>query len=116
MKNRGKLVTVPVSRTAVMGRRDDASTLRHRICDEVTASKAKAPVFIGLQQETKRHIDRQPTTEDCTKHSTCLGRAPTDESGLPPELREWIDRVIVPALLRVYREERNHASKLPPEG
>ena|ERR1700733_2211862 len=116
MKHRSKLVTVPPSQALALGRRDNASNLRHRKCDELTPDKAKAPVFIGLQQETEQDIREQTPSEGCTKHSTRLGRAATDESAIEPELREWIDRVIVPALLCVYLEERNHASKLPREG
>jgi hypothetical protein len=116
MKNLSKLVTVPLSQTVALGRRDITLPLRDRECDEVTADEAKTPVFIELQQGTKRDIGEQPTAEGCTKHLTGMGHALNDKSPIQPELREWIDRVIVPALLRVYLEERNHASKLPREG
>jgi hypothetical protein len=115
MKNRSKFVTVPLSQAVALGQRDNASTPRHRKCDEITGDKAKVPVFTGLQQGTNQDIGEQSTAECCPKPSAGLGRGAND-SAIPPELREWIDRVIVPALLRVYLEERNYASKLPREG
>ena len=105
---------VPPSQVLRLGHWDTATAPCDSQPGKVPVESAKVPVLIGLQPDFTTGITGTPRSEVGPSYSVRLGRNLPVERVLEPQLRQWIDRVIVPALLRIYSEEqRNDTSELP---
>lgn len=115
MKKRRTTVTVPLSQTLGLGQWDTTANGRDSQRDKLGTDEAKVPVFIKLQRDTKRDSEETRASEDRPTAVRHLGRGGTIKLALTPELRQWIDRVIVPALVRDFLADlEEHASENPP--
>jgi hypothetical protein len=118
MRMRSNPTVVPVSQTPNLGQRDTHATLRDSMRDKPGTDEAKAPVFIRLQRDTKRDNEGTRASQGCPNAVRQLGRSRTVEPALTPEIRLWIDRVIVPALVRDFLTglEEDASENLPSVG
>ncbi len=100
MKKQGNAITVPLSQPPGLGQWDASVQRRDSKRDKAGIDKAKVPVFTKLQRDSKRDSKKARASEVCPTTRQHLGQDGITRAILSPELREWIDRVFVPALVR----------------
>lgn len=105
MKKRRNAVTVPLSQTLGLGRRDTSTSARDSQSDKRGTDEPKRSGFSSLQRDTEWDSERTGRSEACPRAARQLGQSGTGRATVSAEIREWIDRVIVPALVRDFLAE-----------